>query len=734
MARRMSLKSRQEFRSRVLDVAPLFMVEGAVRYAEVVNERTAWTAECDGSVGVRSIPKGTELRNLSGREGVFCNCLLFVVKTGKVWTAFSDGFIRVYDANTFSMENEFVQHKGAVECIAEMEGRIYTGGRDWKIYQWVPESYHYERQFSGHANAVRCLCPYTGSTGAVLFTGGDDGMVKAWNPYLPEKQSKENDPCMHTFEGHTRGVWALELVRPNNQLWSGGEDTSIRVWDLQSLRCVTVLEHHNSPVACLTLVGHRVWSGDKHGRILLWDLKTLSPLQELSQQMPEGHRTVLAIRKLVPAVAWKVWTTGSAGHIYCWNADSMPLLFDHSTSGEMLPHTDEERVRALERDNEALRAELARLAKQLKKEYKRAMLEFSHQVQDKQPLLDSDDGLRQKLRGRQRSQSAGNAGAAKKGDRSSHTSPASPLSRRVVSPAPSSALSVAADQAGAGVRSDVPSSLLFTRTVDHADSAPIITTHERFFPGSEWSEILPRSEAELRMAFTREAAQALGLPADHFQRLSLRSTPHGLIASVAVQHPSSIHADDVQRHLEEHPFLDVLNRYADALAKSNKALKETIAHGKDEINSTLPSKDNDNNNAPNSPFVKRAKDKEIDKLNDELKRVKKAYQRLQKEHQELHKRLNTVEPPGRINAQEEYEALKSFVDGSLKPQISRLTRMNGEKDLDLRANEERIRQLLRELELLQKRPAAKEPPGRINVQEEYEALKSFVDGSLKPQI
>ncbi|RNE95636.1 uncharacterized protein Tco025E_09957, partial [Trypanosoma conorhini] len=62
----------------------------------------------------------------------------------------------------------------------------------------------------------------------------------------------------------------------------------------------------------------------------------------------------------------------------------------------------------------------------------------------------------------------------------------------------------------------------------------------------------------------------------------------------------------------------------------------------------------------------------------------------------LQKRLAAKEPPGRINAQEEYEALKSFVDGSLKPQISRLTRMNGEKDLDLRANEERIRKLLNE--------------------------------------
>ncbi|KAF8304526.1 hypothetical protein TcBrA4_0045720 [Trypanosoma cruzi] len=53
------------------------------------------------------------------------------------------------------------------------------------------------------------------------------------------------------------------------------------------------------------------------------------------------------------------------------------------------------------------------------------------------------------------------------------------------------------------------------------------------------------------------------------------------------------------------------------------------------------------------------------------------------------------------HAQEEYDALKSFVDNSLKPLISRLKRTNGEKELDLRANEERIRQLLHDKEQLQ---------------------------------
>ncbi|ESL10098.1 hypothetical protein TRSC58_02173 [Trypanosoma rangeli SC58] len=681
---RLSPMTRHKLRSSALEVTPLFTVDAAVRCVEVVNERMAWTAEFDGSVGVRSIPKGSELRIIPGREGVFCNCLLFVVKTGKVWAAFSDGFLRVYDVNTFVMENEFVQHKGSVECIAEMEGRVYTGGRDWKIYQWVPESYNYERQFSGHTNAVRCLCSYTGSTGAVLFTGGDDGMVKVWDPYLPVKQSNENNPCVHTFVGHTRGVWALELVSPNNQLWSGGEDTNIRVWDLQSLKCVTVLEHHSFPIACLTLVEHRVWSGDKHGHILLWDLKTLSPMQELSQQMRVEHRSVLAIRKMVSTVVWKVWTTGSAGHIHCWNADSMPLLFDHDTTREMLPHTNEESIRTLERDNESLRDELAKLTRQLGSEYRRARLEVFDQVHRKKLLMDTNDRLQHKLRKRRHSRSDGHSGAVEKKDRSPCLTSGSPPPRRVKSPTPASDLSLVAGQTGEGVRSGMRSPSFFMRSVDCEDAEPITTIHKRFFPGNAWGDILPRNETELRVAFTREAAQALHLPEDNFQQVSMKPKQHGLLATVAVQHSLSRHSDDVQRHLDAHPFLDILNHYITALEGSNKKLKDALTHDQAETTSTRRSKRDSNNTRTNSRSVNREQSAQPTSLNDELKKVKETNKQLHTEIKQLSAQLATTNSPSRINLQEEYDALKSFVDGSLKPQISRLTRMNGRRTLTVR--------------------------------------------------
>ncbi|KEG08049.1 hypothetical protein DQ04_08131000 [Trypanosoma grayi] len=402
---RSSTPNHSKFSSRVMDVTPLFSVEGAVRHVEVVSDHVAWTADTDGSIRARAVPKGTEMRVLEGRAGAFCTCLLFIEQTGKVWAAFSDGFIRVHDVASFALEGEFLQHDGAVECMVEMEGCVYTGGRDWKIYRWDKTTCQYERLFFGHSNTVRCFCPYSGATGGVLFSGSDDGTVRAWDPYAPVEMTKDEKTCMHTFVGHSLGVLALELVAPNNQLWSAGEDATIRVWDLQTLQCVKVLRGHSAPVSCLTLVDHRVWSGDKHGRMLLWSPKALAPVQDLSQLAQLGHTSVLAIRKIVPTVAWKVWSTGSAGHIQCWNAESVPIVLEADSLGEIAPlpreGEGEKGVTAkAHEDIGALRSEVTRLTKLLESERRRAKLELFHEKQSQQALRDDNTPLRQKLRDR----------------------------------------------------------------------------------------------------------------------------------------------------------------------------------------------------------------------------------------------------------------------------------------------------------------------------------------------
>ncbi|PWU83933.1 Flagellum attachment zone protein 6 [Trypanosoma cruzi] len=343
-------------------------------------------------------------------------------------------------------------------------------------------------------------------------------------------------------------------------------------------------------------------------------------------------------------------------------------------------------------------------------------------------------GLRRQLRETQRLGAVGNGGNTEHGIRSPYTELGYPQAPRFDLSMPFSDASRNGGETGGNERGEAPFWEPVTMSIYRNDVTTIFTKIERFFPGSAWSEILQDHENELRQTFMREAAQALGVPEDKLQHVSMEPNPQGLFATVKVPHSSDTSAEELKRPLKTHPFVPVLNLYGAALANKNERLKEALIQAHNENQSASRSMQDNPKTKTDGPSAIMDKNEEMAHLSNEIDSVKRQNVRLQKELKKINEQLAAREAPSRINAQEEYDALKSFVDNSLKPLISRLKRTNGEKELDLRANEERIRQLLHDKEQLQKQLAAREAPSRINAQEEYDALKSFVDNSLKPLI
>ncbi|CUG89966.1 WD40 repeat-containing protein, putative [Bodo saltans] len=310
----------QQLGSYAYDAVATHSVEGSVRCIEMATDRTAWTAEADGCIRVRQLPTGAIVKTIESKgKSIFCNAILLV--EGKIWAAYSDGFIRRYDAKSASLEREVVQHDGAVYALLYAAGRVYSGGADWKVYQWNPSSCEYQRLFFGHSNSVRCLASLNTSHGLLLFSGSDDGTIRAWDPHAP-LQSTKDVACIHIFKQHTRSVLALEAVPSRKQLWSGSEDHTIRVWNTDSFQCSAVLDRHRAPVASLAFVSTRVWSGGKDGTLFLWDAKTLTAIQTIQEGIHVSSRYVMSIKRLYRAHYYKLWTSTSDGFIQCWNADS----------------------------------------------------------------------------------------------------------------------------------------------------------------------------------------------------------------------------------------------------------------------------------------------------------------------------------------------------------------------------------------------------------------------------
>ncbi|KAG5506143.1 hypothetical protein GH5_05826 [Leishmania sp. Ghana 2012 LV757] len=326
--------SRMEDAVYVADVNPTYSVTGAVRCIVPVNDRIMWTAEYRGTLCIRALPKGTSLKELPGREDSYCCSLLYLPTEDVVWAGFQDGYLHVYNAKSMVLLKEVMAHNGGLNCMVEVDGSVITGGANWKMCQWDPANGNaqLQRTLYGHNGGVRALCVYDGPTGAVVFSGSDDGTVRAWDPYDFSAGQGTTDASIHTFTGHCRAVLALAVVSQANQLWSAGEDMTLRVWDMRSLSCLKVLRGcHTAPISSVMVVESRVWSADKHGHILVWDIATQLPLQDLAERVPYwglGQGMVLAMQKVQLTSAYKVWTASSSGVLQCWNAETVPIIFD----------------------------------------------------------------------------------------------------------------------------------------------------------------------------------------------------------------------------------------------------------------------------------------------------------------------------------------------------------------------------------------------------------------------
>jgi WD40 repeat protein len=94
---------------------------------------------------------------------------------------------------------------------------------------------------SGHTDWVRSLT--FSLEGASIVSGGDDKTLKLWDV--------QTGGVIRTFCGHTGQVWSISISPSHTTIASGSEDKTIRLWDIQTGECHCVIELQE-PVDCVT--------------------------------------------------------------------------------------------------------------------------------------------------------------------------------------------------------------------------------------------------------------------------------------------------------------------------------------------------------------------------------------------------------------------------------------------------------------------------------------------------
>jgi F-box/WD-40 domain protein 7 len=114
--------------------------------------------------------------------------------------------------------------------------------------------------FSKHEHWITSLTAANGK----LFSGSNDSTIKIWDIKTTE--------CLATLEAHQGPVTCLIIADGN--LFSSSIDTTIKMWNLETQKRLKVFEGHSHPVDAIVVDGNKLISGSMNGQIKIWDIET----------------------------------------------------------------------------------------------------------------------------------------------------------------------------------------------------------------------------------------------------------------------------------------------------------------------------------------------------------------------------------------------------------------------------------------------------------------------------
>jgi WD40 repeat protein len=108
-----------------------------------------------------------------------------------------------------------------------------------------------------------CAC----SKASRALSGSSDNAVRLWDV--------ETGRCLRVLEGHTATVHAGAWSADHRCALSGSSDKTVRLWSLETGRCLRVLEGHTGSIYSVAWSAdqRRAFSGDIDGCIRVWDLE-----------------------------------------------------------------------------------------------------------------------------------------------------------------------------------------------------------------------------------------------------------------------------------------------------------------------------------------------------------------------------------------------------------------------------------------------------------------------------
>jgi WD40 repeat protein len=181
------------------------------------------------------------------------------------------------------------------------------------ISEYFSQSFYQERSQTPwnkflklHTGSIYCVG--VSNDKKTIVSGGDDLSLKLWD--LASKSVR------FVLEGHTNVVYALEIAKNDKILVSGSFDRTVRLWSIEELKQICVFKRHKAQVLTVAISEdcQFVASGSADNTVFVWSVKE----ERLKYKLTAHKDNVVLVR------FWRdsLVSGSNDGKIISWNSET----------------------------------------------------------------------------------------------------------------------------------------------------------------------------------------------------------------------------------------------------------------------------------------------------------------------------------------------------------------------------------------------------------------------------
>ncbi|KAL8629771.1 hypothetical protein Q9189_004505 [Teloschistes chrysophthalmus] len=214
-------------------------------------------------------------------------------------------------------------HRGAVLDLQwSRDSRIlFSASADTTVASWDLETGLRIRRHEGHEEVINCL-GVSRRGEEILVSGSDDGYICIWDP----RQKRSIDDVDTGFP-----ITSVAIAEAGHELYTGGIDNDIKVWDLRKQTVVYTMAGHTDTVTSLQQSPdtQALLSCSHDGTARIWDIRPFAPAD---RQIKAYTGAPPGLEKNLVRASWnskgdRIAAGSGDGTAVVWDAPSGKLLY-----------------------------------------------------------------------------------------------------------------------------------------------------------------------------------------------------------------------------------------------------------------------------------------------------------------------------------------------------------------------------------------------------------------------